>query len=369
MLSLYVCILASLVAGAGQAAREEFAQSAEISATPLRALTTRQAHIAEDGFFAFVNTPQCDEDGNLYFLLAPHAKLPEVEAAASAGRDLPLTQRQVLRVGADGERKVLDIGRVPKFATAKKVSTGGIAAGPEGSLYLLIWVTWRGEEQPEKNGQYIASFDSKGEARSLVEIDSHEIGIQQFEVFGSGQFLVRGRWMIRPSEPRIAILSDSGKLQDLPSWRGDPSGIPEYVSVADGAPRFDFMTRGHDGRIYVAEQDAQSDEVTVHAIGPQGDTEAVLNLQRTPRNRRLVDFRSSGSSLAAVYEQNQPDSESSSSGRPERWWIAVYENVRGSELRAVYGPAPGPPLCYQRTGSEDRFTFLTAEKNLVTMAR
>jgi hypothetical protein len=357
------------IAGAGQAASERAPASAEAFATPLRALSTAQAQFSRDGFFAFVNAPHCDQIGNLYFLLAPHAKPREVEAAAKAGRDLPLTQRQVLRLSADGKKKaIFDLARIPNFADAKTVSTGGIAVDPHGTLFLLVWATWGGGDQPERSGQYIVSFDDKGEPRSQVEVDWREITIQQFEVFGSGQFLLRGR-RTRPSEPRIAVFSgDSAKLQDLASWTGDPSDIPDDVPAAGTTPRFDYMARGGDGRIYVAEQDAQSDEAAVYAIGPHGDIETVLDLQRTPRDRRLIDFRSSGNSLAAVYEETAPGSDSSSGEQRKRWWIAVHDNLPGGELQALYGPVPGPPLCYQRTGSQDRFTFLTDGDKLVTMA-
>jgi len=71
----------------------------------------------------------------------------------------------------------------------------------------------------------------------------------------------------------------------------------------------------------------------------------------------------------ATYLRPDPQTESRSGERRGSHWIAVYSNVgAGGELEpTVYGPAPGPPICYQHEESGDRFTFLQ-EGKLVTMS-
>jgi hypothetical protein len=69
---------------------------------------------------------------------------------------------------------------------------------------------------------------------------------------------------------------------------------------------------------------------------------------------------SAGSKIAALYHDVEPD------GMNGRWWVAVFDGVLGGEMQSLYGPVTHKPHCYQRNGSEDRFTSLIQGK-LVTM--
>ena len=257
-----------------------------------------------------------------------------------------------------------DPAHSPKLADAKELTTVGMTVDGRGTLFLLVWATWG---QAGKGGQYIVSFNTKGEDQSQLEIDGRQILVDQFEVFGSGQFLLRGRRTDTP-EPRIAILSSDGAtVQDVVGWAGFPSELMNDPSSTETRPQFDYMVRGDDGRVYVAEQDAQQDRVIVYAFRSSGASEAVVKLRPMPRSRQLLGFRSAGDKFAAMYLETGPQSEGSSSEQRGSWWIAVYDHVADGDLRSVYGPVATQPLCYQRTGSEDRFTFLGEGQRLVTM--
>src|SRR5262245_19494796 len=59
------------------------------SPTPLRTLTSAKVASGAE-IFAWVNPIECDQDANLFFLLAPHATKSQVEKARESGSDLPL---------------------------------------------------------------------------------------------------------------------------------------------------------------------------------------------------------------------------------------------------------------------------------------
>jgi hypothetical protein len=227
---------------------------------------------------------------------------------------------------------------------------------------MLVWARWPGDiGQPEKSGQYIVSFDRKGEYRSHLEVDWHEILVNQFEVFGSGEFLLRGR-RTSPAESRVAILSASGQtIKDVGNWSGKPLDEPSPES----SPKFDQMVRGDDGRIYLTWQETGEERDIVYAVSASGESERAFAVPPLPKEPQLVGWKAADDRFAGTYR-----SEASSSEGAGRWWIAVYSNVSaGSEPETtLYGPAPGPLICYQHKRSGDQFTILTEGTKLLTMS-
>jgi hypothetical protein len=305
----------------------------------------------------------------VYFLLAPFATTREVEDAAKAGHDLPLNPKRVLRISVDGKKRTsFDPASSPKLADATTLKTLSMALDQHGALQLLVWATWAGVGgKPEKGGQYLVAFSNKGEYRSQVEIDWQQILVYQFEIFGSGDVLLRGR-RTHTAEPRIAILSGGGSdLKDVVGWAGYPSQALDDVAPPPINPRFNYMVRGSDGRIYVAEQDAQQDRVVVYSFGPFGDTDAVLKLRPTPKDYQLVGLKAAPGTLAAIYLERDQQQEGSPGELKGRLWIDVYNNTPGGDVQSTYGPVQAQPSCYQRIDSQDRFTFLIEGDKLVTM--
>ena len=339
------------VTEAGELASHGVPAPEKILATPLRTVSSTPAPIGD--FFAWVDPGVCDENGNAYFLVA-------TPIAPGHGQGGP---RAVLRISADGQRRFsFDPAAVPEFASAHELHTIGFALGPDGGLFALVWYEMGGQ-----SGQYILSFDKNGEYRSNFEVDSSEIVAQQLEVFGSGQFLLRGA---RPSgEPRLAILSATGgKLKDVVGWSPLPKSLEE-PSVKRGMVRRSQVARGDDGRIYLAEPDAREGMDAVYALGPHGQSQEIFTLRPMPDARELVGWKAAGGHFAAAYLRRDPQPDSSSSDGRGRYWIAVYDagaGGRGAEPK-VYGPAPGAPICYRHEESGDRFTFLRDGK-LVTMS-
>jgi hypothetical protein len=158
---------------------------------------------------------------------------------------------------------------------------------------------------------------------------------------------------------RLMILSASGQtLEDVRRWAGrffdhDPS--------SDTVPRLAHMARGGDGRVYVIQEDPGEEGEFVHAISPSGDAERLFKLPGLPKDPSLRGWNASGERFAATYYEE---------GEQPRWWVAVYEHGEGEpEPRStLYGPLPGPPLCYAAVGAKDRFTLLKGVKELVTMS-
>ena len=234
------------VTEAGELANRAAPPAPGIPAT-LRTLSSTPAPVGD--FFAWAGQALCDASGDAYFLVLP---------AASSGKN-PGLPRAVLRISADGKKRgSFTPTAVSDFASAHELRTLAFALDPTGGLFMLVWHKMGGQ-----GGQYIVSFDKNGEYRSYFEVDSREILVQQFEVFGSGQFLLRGR---RPDgEPRLAILSgEGGGLKEVIGWSrlhkpfGEPR--PENRSI----PRLSQVARGGDGRIYLVEPDARQGEDVVY---------------------------------------------------------------------------------------------------------
>jgi len=102
----------------------------------------------------------------------------------------------------------------------------------------------------------------------------------------------------------------------------------------------------------------------VYAVSASGQTERVFKLPPMPKDPPLLAWKAADDRFAASYQSD------ASGDQRSRWWIAVYSNIAdGSEPETtLYGPAPGPLLCYQHKSSKDRFTFLTDGTKLVTMS-
>jgi hypothetical protein len=354
------CVPALLTAmvGVGEAASREAPVSRETQATPLHTLST--ANIADGGYFAWIEPAICDDDENAYFLTAPSWRDGQ-EPSAASGAPSP---RDVVRVSSDGKKRVtFSPGRGSKFSNATELKTLAMAVDRDGALFMVVWAAWHDKAgKPEKSGQYIVSFDRKGEYRSQVEVDWHEMLINQFEVFGSGEFLLRGR-RIEPAESRLAVLSGSGKLQDVTVLSGRFLDEPPLESAPQS--RFDRMVRGGDGRIYVTQEDDAGQGDVVHAVSASGESERIFKLPRLSKDPPLVAWKAANDRFAASYRSDAAPGEQAS-----HWWIAVYSSgPEGVEPDAsLYGPAPGPLICYRRGGAGNRFTFLMDGTKLVTMS-
>ena len=324
--------------------------STSIAATTIRLRELSAVPISQGGFMAWVGMPRSDEDGNLYFLQQPFL----AQDAAGTARDA-LDPRDVLRIAADGmKRATISPTAAPRFAGAKILRTVAMTLDDDGLLYLLVWAEWE-----EEHGQYIVALDREGKYRFNLELDWQEILVNQFDVFESGDFLLRGRWL--PTDKvRVAILPRSGN--ELRPVFAHPTEYMDESSTED-EPHFAHMVRGGDGRIYVTVQGQGKERDTVHAIAPTGDSEMVLELADLPGNPQLVGLSAAGNRLAATYRAATERPEDSAG-----WMIATYHCGAGyCELEAVYGPAPGPPVAYHYKRG-DRFTFLKG-KELVTMSR
>jgi hypothetical protein len=130
------------------------------------------------------------------------------------------------------------------------------------------------------------------------------------------------------------------------------------------------MVRGGDGRIYVAQPDAQQDRHAVYALRPSGGSEEVFKTQVLPKRAHLMGVKASRDRIAAVYLEPDQGPAVGAEALGGKWWIAVYGNlVMPAELETkVYGPMPGPPLCYSHRESTDYFTFVVNGTHLVSMS-
>ena len=356
-LTLFMC---SMAAG-GASADRATSVAVEVQATPLQTLST--ATFSEGGYLAWSGPVLCDGDGNVYFLLVPTGQ----DAKDGPPAATSVVPRDVLRVSADGKKRVsFSPVASPKFASAAELTTIALGLDRNAALFMLVWARWRDNgDQAEQSGQYMLSFDQKGEYRSSVEIDWKDMLVHQFEVFGSGEFLLRGRGT-HTAEQRLVILSAGGKLRDVEGWPGNFLDEPSPGS----APKFDHMVRGGDGRIYVTQEDVPKGGDVVYAISASGESERVFKLPRMRKNPKLMGWKAAGRYFAATYLDAARRLRDSSGEERGRWWVSVFSDVTdGAEPEAtVYGPAPGPLLCYEHKGSRDRFIFVMDGAKLVTMS-
>jgi hypothetical protein len=368
LLGLALGVLPGFISTAEEPTVRAAPSPSEVPPTPLRTLSTVRAF--EGDWLAWSGQPLCDDDENAYFLLIPRVSPRDIREER-VGADA-FNPRDVIRVSSDGKKRTtFSPNASSKLAGATDIFTVSSALGRDGTLFLLVWARWSGETtgQPVKRGQYVVSFDRKGEYRSTIEVDSEEIIVQQFEVFGSGQFLLRGR-RSNTAEARVAILSsDGGSLRDVVGWPGFPSAPLEDLSPTT-VVHFDQMVRGGDGRIYVAEPETREDRDVVYAFGASGETEQVFKLRAMPTRPRLMGWKAAGDRFAAIYLQPEQHDNASAGEVQGKWWIAVYNNVTdaaGIEM-TIYGPTPGPPICYQHKDSKDLFTFLEDGSKLLAMS-
>ena len=347
--------LCSLTEAADLASRSAPPALAGSYATPLRTLSSTRAPIGD--WFGWVGQAVCDENGDSYFLVAR----PITSGSNQVG------PRAVLRMSADGTKRFsFTPAAVPELARAHDLQTVGFALNPDpdGGLFLLVWAETGGQGR-----QYILAFDKNGEYRSHVKVDSREILAERFEAFGSGKFLLHGRWPDRP-EPRLAVLSAAGgEVKDVVGWSGKYKPLEDPSPANAGSARFDQVVRGGDGRIYLAQLDARQGEDVVYAFRPSGEGGEAFTLRPMPKAPLLLGWKAAGRRFAAAYQSAEPQPAASTNEHRGSFWIAVYDNgaVGGDLQPTVYGPAPGPPICYRHEGSGDRFTFLQNGK-LVTMS-
>lgn len=358
VLAACVGVLMCSMADVGKSAGPAAAVSNEIQTSPLHRLGT--APFSQDRYLAWAGPALCDEDENAYFLTVPHSPVSAEGAPVVDPRD-------VLRVSGDGKKQVtFSPAASTKFVSAAELKTKAIALGRHGTVFLLIWARWGDNGgQAEKSGQYIVSFNAKGEYQSHFEVDWREMLIHEFDVFGSGEFLLRGR-RAEAAESRLAILSASGRtLQDVVGSSAKPSEEPS----PEITPRFDHMARGGDGRIYLTEYNAEQDRTLIYAISESGESEQVFKLRPMWKDAQLMGWKAADDRFAAVYLVPERRPDASSEEQSGLWWIAVYSHaVDEAEPPTVYGPAPGPPICYKRRGSMDRFTFVTDGGKFLTMS-
>jgi hypothetical protein len=311
-----------------------------MEATPLRSLSSVAFSLAR----VWAGPVRCDEDANIFFLVVPELDPRDAKNAPAPPR-YTKTPCDILGVSADAKKTThFNPSSVTAFADADEVTTVATALDATGTLLALVWV-----RRGESGNQYIVPFDKSGGHRSVLKLDPLEMIVQGFEVFGSGEFLLRGR-RVSPDGPRAAVMSGGG------STLRDVVGLPiEALDDPTQPPGLDHMVRGGDGRIYFAAHGEES----VYAVGPSGDSELALRLVPAARNRRLVDLKAAGPRLAAIYYE-----ERSGGGRS---WMEVYDIALGERV-GVYGPATGWPVCYEYSGSQDRFTFLRDGNSVVQAA-
>jgi hypothetical protein len=347
-LALGLTVLLWREAAAGDSATSPTTTRAASAPTPLQTVRTVAAPMSDDGYFAWADE-LCDRRDNVYLLAVPPMK---------NGRSGP-ERHEVLRVSADGKQRTkFRPLTFPIFAKVAELTIVSIALDPQGTLFALVWARWGSDRAAGKRGHFLVSFDQDGRYKSHLTIDYAEILPSQLEVFGSGEFLLRG---IHPEthNARLMILSASGQtLEDVRRWAGK---FFDHDPSAQSPPRLAHMARGGDGRIYVIQEDPGEEGEFVHAISPSGDAERLFELPVLPENLSLRGWSASGERFAATYYEG---------GELPRWWAAVYELEGGEpEPRStLYGPLPGPPLCYESVGAKDRFTILKGSTALVTMS-
>jgi hypothetical protein len=330
----------------------------ETAPTALREVESVRIGQWDKGWFAYVLPVHCDGP-SLYFRLIQPLSERDTDAP---GRNPSSTPRRVTKLSADGKNRVeLDPARSPKLAAANSLLTADVAVDEHGSVFLLVWATWYGATpQSDAYKQFVVSFDRKGEYRSVVEIDHEEFSAHQLQVFSSGAFALRGR-RAGSAQTTVAILSPGGGLKDVVRWPGRPSADDSELPGAGP----EYLVRGEDGRVYFTDFEAQDDFVTIYALRDTGDSEPVQKLpRRLSGGRSLQDLRWADRRFAATYFEAD---ESRGEGQG-RYWIAVADEGGEGSPRAIFGPAPSTPTCYQHSDAGDRFTFFKEQGNLVTMA-
>jgi hypothetical protein len=346
-MALGVALLFCSTAAADSTAGRPAATSSPMASTSLQTVRTVAAPMSEDGGFGW-SDERCDRRANVYLLLVPPMK---------NGRSGP-ERLEVLRVTADGKKRTTFRPlALPMFEKAAELTIVDVALDTDGTLFTLVWARWGKGRATGKKGHFIVSYEEDGRYKSHRMVDYAEIIPSQLEVFGSGEFLLRGTHPATHNE-RLMILNRSGQLEDVRRWAGK---FFDHDPSSDDLPRLPHMARGGDGRVYLIQEDPGEEGEFVHAISPSGDAERLFKIPALSGSASLRGWNASGERFAATYYEE---------GDQPRWWVAVHEYGGGGPdpRSTLYGPLPGPPLCYESVGTKDRFTVLKGTKELVTLS-
>jgi len=352
---LAACAWSTVEANDTRRAKAQGSSAGRTVATPLRKATdssTTDAIAGPNGVAAWVDPARCDQDGNLFFLLVPQE---------APGPLRPRSPREIVGVSADGKSaNHFDPGSLPALRGADELRTITTALDSQGFLVALVWVS-RGRD----GRQYIVTFDKSGRDASRLQVDPDEISVEQFEVFGTGELLLRGVHCDAPNVeaasggrcvPRLAVMSGDGSSYRDVRGMPDDDGLGLAKDMDRAVPlTFSYMARGGDGRVYVA----RNGRPFIYSIDASGRSQAAFPLAPTSSHLRLAGLRASGRRLVAAYNDGR--------SRQLRWWLAVYDVALGQRM-GLYGPVDGYPLCYEHTDAEDRFTVLRDVNRLVTLS-
>jgi hypothetical protein len=293
MRSLIVTLVGSLcwgVAEAQDAVKRTGPSSPRVAAIPLRESGT--VTFSGSDWFSWVNPARCDANGDVFVVPIPEADPRDVKNKSVPPR-YSKKPRDIWKFSRDGRKiTVFDLASVPVLTDAKEIDTRGIALGPDGSVFALVWAP---RERPLGTGDqvtgdhYVVSFQGTGKYSSQIQLDEDEISPVRIDVFGSGELLLQG---VDPQgRPRIGVMSAmGGRLQDL-------FGTPEVETGDTARPpekQLHHLARGGDGRIYYVREDDSS----VYAIASTGLTERVARLTRMPRGWQLVGLLAAGTRVA-----------------------------------------------------------------------
>jgi hypothetical protein len=316
---------------------------------------------SKEGHLAWIPPVVCDGDGNVFLIPVPSADKRDLKRSPGRAR-FTKKPNDILKVSPDGRSTlVIEPASAPVLRNADTVSMGTLALGPNGSVLAVVRAI-TGEE----GHQYILSFDSKGRYSSHVEVPTDEVFVHRVELLSSGEYFIAGTRL--GEGPRAVIMGSAGTwFRDVDLYATDEDAVPASPEPTDPsqsrpskpkrARMPDLFARGEDSRIYFLPRGEKAH--VVHTIESTGDSRAAFELETVASGGQLVDMKSAGSRLVAIYYEELPKHRAS-------FWFDVYDTMLGQRV-ALYGPASAIPVCFATKDGRDSFTLLKGT-TLITMS-
>ena len=315
------------------------------AAVPLSVLAlheTSRTNVVSEMGGAFMGSPKCDADGNLYIrkyasdrpLLGPVAKI-DSEGKRTALFD-PVTFSQ------------LDLLRADAFSPTS-----------DGGLYQIA------QSGVVKPRIYVLYFSADGSASSPIRLEAN-FEVYSFAAFLNGNLLVSGfeRDVQNPKDAGRAVtevFSADGRVLaqlslDPPPKLAKAAGKPAAMS-GKPAPTLDLADAevGVDGNLYAMRN---SSPALIYVISPAGKVVRTLKVSAPVTGEVPGAFHVSSNRLAVSF------------GKDDGWMIAIVDAQTGHKIATYFDPGTAGTsfACY--SADDGVFTFLTlGEGNALEVIR
>ncbi len=267
----------------------------------------------------------CDENGGVYFI--PGATEPDQQPDA------------FVRLSVDGKSRTgFSLVGVKGIGHLGDATVSGIALGPDGAPYALVWAG---------AGYHVVEYKQDGSPKGQIGLDE-DLAPSGFIPLADSRFLV---WGQGPRGASTRVITSAGRVAATVALEHDPADDESFSAEARAAmPDATFSAVSRDGQAYLARPTPRG---PVFGISSAGEVVSRYELHPPTSDATLAAIRISGRRLAAHFFSG-----GTAKDRTPSMWITIQDLDTG-DLMDSYENVPGPLVCYQTgAGLPDSFLLL-----------